>query len=206
MCTNLFFHFYCKFIFNLQLQSSGSKEMKIHKFLNTFAFIMCGFGDLFLCIKSFVQQNQKIYFLLGIFFFLVAQITFSYLFSLHVKNGKLEYSKLSIFTWFPFLLLSSALLNVLNILTLEKVLMYAITFYSIAITIMAWRAAVRKSKWRLIGSLIFILSDSLIAVRTFTTYHSDLNISNEIVSFAIMSTYWVALYLFSTTFCELKDE
>lgn len=148
----------------------------------------------------------------GIFFFLLAQLSFAYLFSINYKGDSFSLSTpIAFASIIPFLLVS---IPPFIIFTqggkLVGFLFYAVLFYVIAISIMGWRSLARASfskfGWiRVFGSFIFILSDLMIAFGVFTDYYHKYSIPPTLVSFCIMSTYWISLYCFTYSFQEYLE-
>jgi uncharacterized membrane protein YhhN len=142
-------------------------------------FFSC-LGDTFL---MFQKQNQ-LYFLLGLGSFLLAQVCYVMLFQ---QEGESRH-----FRWLPFISYSCLLLFfLLNKLPGEFKI--PIIIYSVVITLMGIRASERKVSDKsyqlvLVGAILFILSDSLIALSKFV-------VTIPLSGLWIMATYVVAQYL-----------
>ena len=80
--------------------------------LNTFAFIMCGFGDFFLALNAVLKT--ELHFKLGILSFLIAQLCFSYMYNSKIGFYK-DALKFNFFHFFPYLLYGGTLLIILKI-------------------------------------------------------------------------------------------
>jgi uncharacterized membrane protein YhhN len=116
-------------------------------YLNVIALIFCGFGDYFMELRHYYTgSDQKITFVYGILSFLVAQLTFGYLFSLHIENiGKsTDFTLSTPFSfkkWLPFLLFLTPLLFYVKAgPNVDNNIFIGVVFYAICISIMAWRA------------------------------------------------------------------
>eukprot|EP01080_Neovahlkampfia_damariscottae_P009135 gene9135-1224_t len=181
-------------------------------FLMIFAFTFCGFGDYFLAINS--KKHGDLFFMIGLLGFLVAQLTFTYMFKF--KKGRYNESAaiFNIFYLLPFLMYAIILCIALQIWTLNIVLIVAVPFYALAICSMATSATTSffannftiLSFLRLFGSISFVASDSILAIGAFTNYYKLLHIPSNIVSVAIMLTYWTALYSFAVSFEEIYQD
>lgn len=159
---------------------------KIKTNLNTqdkimlFALLFSCFGDIFL---MFQQQNPN-FFLFGLGSFLLAQVSYWFIFN---KKGKLSYIKR-----LPFTVYTIGLVFFLW----EKIpseFLLPIFVYSFAIMMMGIAAVQRQTNTKsyqyvLIGAIIFIASDSLIAVNKFA-------FTIPMAGFWIMATYIIAQYL-----------
>lgn len=142
-------------------------------------------GDIFLMYRG--------YFLAGLAAFLVMQLLYMFAFAPEAPISTADSS---------FRLKTLAAVGILSIILLvvmpglrERALVFAVPLYGIAITSMAFIASLRSREVSrasyqrvLIGSLLFVVSDTLIAVNSFVSPvpHSH---------FWIMSTYMAAQYL-----------
>jgi uncharacterized membrane protein YhhN len=176
------------------------------------AFVFCGLGDLFLELRKFDSDRNTLHFILGIASFMIAQMTFAYLFSQRVgPGGKVVYSTWTILAWIPFLLLMCPVMIIILIGgKLNYMMITPVFLYATAISTMGWRALVKsREKYgsiRLIGSVVFIFSDSCIALDTFTDLRTKLKIPVTFVGFVIMFTYWIALYCFTYSFASYSED
>ena len=164
------------FFYFQHVQSNLNKRDKIVLFALFFSCL----GDTFL---MFQKQNQ-LFFLLGLGSFLLAQVCYVLLFQ---QEGESRH-----FRWLPFISYSCLLLFFL----LNKPpsdFKIPIIIYSVVITLMGIRASERKVSDKsyqlvLIGAILFILSDSLIAL-------SKLVVNIPLSGLWIMAPYVVAQYL-----------
>lgn len=165
---------------------------KTGKFL-LFALLFSWFGDLFLIFES------PLYFLLGLSSFLVAHLFYIIIFLSISKPFKPK--AIHLFTILFFSLIAFIVLQTVWDNTGD--LQIPVLFYTIIISFMGMAAAFNTIKCReyfsLFGALLFIISDSLIAINTF---HSvSINFLN--FPFLIMLTYISAqiilVYSVSTT-------
>lgn len=163
------------FYFQLTRQTFNKRDKIV-----LLALLFSCLGDIFLMF----QKHDHIYFLLGLGSFLLAQVCYVILFQ---QEGKSLY-----FRWLPFISYSCLLLFFLlnNIPGDFKI---PIIIYSVVITLMGIRASERKVNDKsyqlvLIGAILFILSDSLIALSKFV-------VNIPLSGFLVMSTYVSAQYL-----------
>ncbi|MCW7492424.1 lysoplasmalogenase [Leptospira sp. 2 VSF19] len=146
------------------------------------------FGD------SFLALPKQGYFVFGLGSFLIAQLIYSYAFTLD--------SKIKPILAIPFLLFGCSFFLIL----VPKLgsLLVPVGVYISAICLMGWRAAARNSSSKpfylgLIGALVFILSDSIIAYSMFLKPEMD----RFTASMGIMVTYYIAqLLIYSATKVE----
>ncbi len=161
-------------------------------------FMLWGFifsigGDTFL---MFSNVGAEQFFLFGLGSFLLAQISYTIAFNRYpgFKHGFLKAKP-----WFalPLLLFFVAIVWHLRP-GLETGLKITVTVYALAITIMALsclhlsgRAPVKAFRWMMIGAVLFLLSDTLIALGKFR----PTGLPDEMSRVLIMITYVVAQYL-----------
>ena len=155
------------------------------------AFVFSLFGDVFMMLTD----KGEIYFLLGLFFFLIAQFFYIFLFwlSVQVENG-IPFLKKN-YTYLVFYIFYGGFIFFILFPKLETTLKTAVFVYIIAISAMSVMAL---NRYRVVnylsfvlvyvGSLLFIISDTLIALNSFyeaIPYHR----------IYIMSTYISAQFL-----------
>jgi uncharacterized membrane protein YhhN len=144
------------------------------------ALVFSLFGDSFLALPS------SAYFVPGLGSFLVAQLVYSYAFSIGSRS--------SLILFLPFLLFG---LTFFYFLRPELgPLLIPVAVYITAICFMGWRSAARVATrpvylLGLFGAIIFIASDSIIAYSMFLNRTMD----RQIASLLIMITYYVAQLL-----------
>ncbi|TGM13670.1 lysoplasmalogenase [Leptospira selangorensis] len=149
------------------------------------------FGDAFLAIP------KEGFFVPGLGSFLIAQLLYAYAFTLD--------SKVKPILAIPFLIFGSSFFIALSPKLGE--LTIPVGFYISAICLMGWRAAARNSITKpfylgLLGALVFILSDSIIAYSMFLNRGMD----RSIASLGIMITYYLAqVLIYSATKSEELD-
>ena len=175
------------FVFvNSKLSSSFSK-------LIFFALLFSGFGDVFL--MPYVDN-----FMLGLASFLIAHIF--YIVAFIKGNNLIEGVKKSIKSTVVLLLAYSALVYVLvtNMLAVETdvVMILAVVVYASVITLMVLSTfslyannASLETKLMMIGAILFMFSDSVIAINKFV-------IEIPLSGLWIMSTYTLAQFLITT--------
>lgn len=144
------------------------------------ALLFSCFGDTFL---MFQRQNPN-FFLFGLGSFLLAQLSYAFIFH---KESKAQYLKR-----IPFLLYSVLLFNYL-INDIPRDFRIPVGLYTLAITLMGIKAMERQTNAKsylfvLIGAITFIASDSLIAINKFV-------FKIPLSDVWIMATYIVAQYL-----------
>jgi alkenylglycerophosphocholine/alkenylglycerophosphoethanolamine hydrolase len=146
------------------------------------------FGDSFLALPG------AGYFVPGLGSFLVAQLVYSYAFSLGSKSSLLRSLPFLVFGLTFFYFLQPQLGS----------LLVPVAVYVTAICLMGWRSASRVASGKvytlgLAGALIFILSDSIIAYSMFLNPSMD----RQVASLCIMITYYAAqLLIYSATKVE----
>ncbi len=146
------------------------------------AMIFAIFGDIFLMFSS------EDFFKLGLGSFLIMQILYTFTFLQdRIVNTKTILIK-SIPVLFITLLVITYLWNGLGDLKVP------VTIYALAISLMVISALIRKTSvnWYgpvVIGVVLFLVSDALIAVSKFG------NMSDNILKYLIMATYMIAQYL-----------
>jgi uncharacterized membrane protein YhhN len=155
-------------------------------------------GDVFLMFT----QLDEIYFMLGLGAFMIAHLFYIGAFYVDCTN-KIEVSKryvLPIFLVFGFVCMTyyTVLRPYLGNMK------FPVLFYSFAITLMAITAALRYGKtntksfaWILLGALMFLLSDSILAYNKFVEHI-------EIGDLLIMITYMLAQFLIAIGTVERK--
>ncbi|WP_199118865.1 lysoplasmalogenase [Pedobacter sp. ASV28] len=155
-------------------------------------------GDVFLMFT----QLDEIYFMLGLGAFMIAHLFYIGAFYVDCTN-KIEVSKryvLPIFLVFGFVCMTyyTVLRPYLGNMK------FPVLFYSFAITLMAITAALRYGKtntksfaWILLGALMFLLSDSILAYNKFVE-------RIEIGDLLIMITYMLAQFLIAMGTVERK--
>lgn len=155
-------------------------------------------GDVFLMFT----QLDEIYFMLGLGAFMIAHLFYIGAFYVDCTN-KIEVSKryvLPIFLVFGFVCMTyyTVLRPYLGNMK------FPVLFYSFAITLMAITAALRYGKtntksfaWILLGALMFLLSDSILAYNKFVE-------RIEIGDLLIMITYMLAQFLIAIGTVERK--
>jgi uncharacterized membrane protein YhhN len=156
------------------------------------ALIGSFFGDTFLLFFPFNEN----FFLLGLGSFLIAQLMYTYIFVSQVKTGKgkvdvrLRILWILVFCSFYFLLMNYLWPNLGEFLP-------PVIIYGMAICLMGLSAAFRYGMvmidsyiWVLGGALMFIASDTVIAINQFV-YKGDMPYAQVI----IMVLYVVAQYL-----------
>ena len=166
------------------LQTQNQRNFQDKLMLVAFFFSLL--GDIFLMIKS-----EK-FFMFGLGSFLITHLFYIFVFS---RNEL----KMNILTRIAFLIFSGIMLLILKD-NVNKSLLIPIIIYMITITIMAISASERKTNpdsYRLIllGAILFVLSDTLIAIDKFV-------VPVPFQTFLIMGTYVLAQYLICVGFLK----
>lgn len=151
---------------------------------NTFimAMIFALFGDIFLMF------NSVDFFLLGLGSFLIMQVLYIFTF----LKDRISDTKTVIFKAIPVLFLT--ILVIMFLWSGLGDLKIPVTIYALAISLMVISALIRKTsvEWYgpvVIGVILFLISDALIAVSKFG------NFADGILKYLIMATYMIAQYL-----------
>jgi uncharacterized membrane protein YhhN len=137
-------------------------------------------GDTFLMFQG---KNPQ-FFLLGLGSFLIAQLAYCVIFS---KGGKRDFLKR-----IPFVIYATSIFYFLKP-NISKDFLLPIIVYTLAITWMGSQAAERQTNQKsyrfvLVGAILFIISDSLIAINKFT-------FAIPLSGLWVMATYIAAQYL-----------
>lgn len=149
----------------------------------------------FSCLGDILLLDKAQYFVFGLASFLLAHL-------LYIKLTASEIQKVSwkeiLLVSIPFVLFLFGLLQLLysNLNEMKiPVIVYGIVISSFgASTLMVYRQEKStENMWLLLGALLFILSDSMIAINTFYS-------ANGMYPFLIMTTYILAQYLIVKSF------
>lgn len=81
----------------------------------------------------------------------------------------------------------------------NEALLLPVLFYVIVISLMAWSAIMTRNMWAIIGSILFVISDSILAWNMFI---SDITFSGLF----IMTTYYGAQFLIARSIGSLKTD
>jgi uncharacterized membrane protein YhhN len=148
------------------------------------SLLLCAAGDVAL------ELGAEQYFIIGLGFFLIAQIMFIVTFS---RDFKMQKSRIAIITILAVYALAMAIVMTPSL----KEMAIPVYLYLIVITMMGIFAALRaaKNKLTLYGAVSFIVSDSIIAINKFM-------MPVPAVDYLVMVTYYLALFLI--TFGYLK--
>lgn len=158
--------------------------------LASLGFLFSWIGDLFMMFSG-----EFLYFILGIASFLVAQVLYAFLFLRTINiSGKKSFLKKKPVWLIPYIAFG-LIIYILLFTQLDAVLKTAIFVYMTAILTMSAMALNRYGNGHpmsfslvLVGSLLFVASDSLIAINRFL-------VSIPYEGLFIMSTYIAAQYL-----------
>jgi len=168
------------------LQTRNQRNFQDKLILVAFFFSMLG--------DTFLMFNGEIYFMFGLGSFLITHLFYIFVFS----RNRLKINPLvRIF----FLVFSIIILFVLK-KNISNFFIIPIVIYVITITIMAIFASERNTNTKsyrlvLMGAILFLLSDSLIAIDKFV-------VPIPFQTFLIMGTYILAQYLISVGFLKRK--
>lgn len=120
-------------------------------------------GDITLLLKEY----NDIYFITGIVFFLILQL-FYIIHHLKYKNGiKNRYSIILI-------ILLGILYYIFVVKDIDTIILISITIYMILLLTMLYIAMIYQNKRIILGSILFVLSDSLIVIDKYR-YHWEYN-------------------------------
>jgi uncharacterized membrane protein YhhN len=155
------------------------------------ALVFSSFGDIFLALRN---GN---YFVFGLLSFLVAHLLFIALWLRHWPKPLRANSSQKLIVAALLLFLAVMLWWLLPIPGLSV----PVAIYMCVLTTMAMTAALAdcKSNWVVSGALLFLLSDTLIALSTFKHL-----VSGKLAGFLIWSTYYLAQYLMTFGFIGEK--
>jgi uncharacterized membrane protein YhhN len=141
------------------------------------SLLLCAAGDIAL------ELGAGKYFIIGLGFFLIAQIMFIVTFS---RDSKMQRFMIPI-----IVILAIYAIAMASIMTPSlKEMAIPVYFYLVVITLMGIFAALRasKNKLTLYGAVSFIVSDSIIAINKFM-------MPVPAVDYIVMITYYLALFL-----------
>lgn len=124
-------------------------------------------------------------FILGLATFLIGHLFYVVGFSRAWKFSKLRFSMILLILTYSFLM--GRILVIALIEDGNNTLVFPVIAYVIVISLMAWMAIMSGNKWAIIGSLLFVISDSILSWNMFV---SDIPQS----TFLIMSTYYSAQF------------
>lgn len=154
------------------------------------AFFFSWLGDILLMLSG----KNELFFFAGVGGFFCAQVTYIYIFSKFSEKGGKGYLQKNPWLSLFFLAYVAGMLLLL-FPGLEGMMKPIITVYAISLMLMSMMALNRSGRvgamsFKLVfaGSLLFLLSDSMIA---FNKFHSDI----PLAGFLIMLTYIAAQYL-----------
>jgi alkenylglycerophosphocholine/alkenylglycerophosphoethanolamine hydrolase len=141
------------------------------------SLLLCAAGDVVL------EIGAEQYFIIGLGFFLIAQIMFIVTFS---RDFKMQKSRIPIIA----LLAAYALAMAIVMTPSLGEMAIPVYLYLIVITLMGIFAALRaaKNKFTLYGAVSFIVSDSILAINKFMT-------PVPAADYLVMVTYYLALFL-----------
>lgn len=162
------------------------KQLNFQDKLMLIAFFFSMMGDTFLMFQG------ETYFMFGLGSFLITHLFYIFVFS----RNRLKANWLARFS---FIIFSVIMLFILQS-NINAALLIPIIIYMIAITVMAITASERninsESYWLvLIGAILFVLSDSLIAINKFV-------VTIPLQTILIMGTYILAQYLIAIGFLK----
>jgi uncharacterized membrane protein YhhN len=148
-------------LFFVYHQASGKVTMRI--LLLCVALIFSWLGDLAL------MQKEEMYFLLGLGSFLITQVTYTYIYF----KSTFEKPELRLMPLLPILTFTIFLLFILVPIVPDN-MQIPIVVYGLSLTAMASMARLRGGltsdnsfQWVMMGSLLFVVSDSAIAIDKF---------------------------------------
>lgn len=147
---------------------------------------------LFTCMLADVLIAYS--FILGLATFLLGHLFYLYGFTRAWKFSKIRFSMILFIFLYSFLIGKTLVTTMLE--NGDNSLVLPVIAYVIVISLMAWAAIMTGNKWAIVGSILFVLSDSILAWNMFV---SDVPQS----SFFIMSTYYMAQFLIAHSLSTL---
>lgn len=154
------------------------------------AFFFSWLGDNFLM----VSHKDELFFFAGVGGFFLAQLSYIYIYSRYSEGQRPGYLRKKPLLIIPFLLyvggIYYALLPGLEGIMKPVILVYALSLMGMSMMALNRRGRVNPRSFRFVffGSLLFLLSDSMIAINKFTAEFA-------LAGFWIMITYISAQYL-----------
>ena len=163
------------------------------------AFFFSWTGDMFLMFSG--GYENEMFFYLGVAGFLLAQLTYIYVFSKRAETGVPGLVQRKLFWSLPFLAFVAGLFLYL-LPDLEGVMKVVILIYALSLMFMSMLALNRKHRVAhlsyilvFVGSILFLLSDSMIAINKFSVTIPE-------AGFWIMLSYMAAQYLITRGLTE----
>ena len=185
---------------------SVEKPLKIIIYALVFSF----FGDVFLMfLMSF--PDKEYFFLAGLASFLVAHVLYIVLFVKYINKAKKSILTRKPYLVFPFVLYGISLLMYLYSAANSKfiemqipVIVYAaVIMFMVIAAIARYERVLQKSfAWVLVGALLFMFSDTLIALNNFSEIFTN---KKYIAKFFIMSLYVIGQYLITAGIVEWQN-
>ncbi|MCR8659585.1 lysoplasmalogenase [Paenibacillus endoradicis] len=153
------------------------KKKELHHYLVILGLLFCMLGD-------YTLQ----WFIIGLFSFLIGHIFYIFAFNLRRSKGIRNKSIGFIISAYAIIM---AIIMVMSLIDGQKGgLIVPVILYIVVISLMVWTAWLTKNIWIMIGSLCFMVSDSILAWNMFVA-------SIDIASLLIMSTYYGAQFCFA---------
>lgn len=181
-------------IYSIQTKNQEN-DAKLPFFIAGLFFAL--FGDIFLMIQ------EMDLFIPGLASFLVMQVCYAYAF--YLDNPQKLISKYAYLRLAPFILFAIIFYFILQPHLSGIVIKVAVAIYALSIAIMAWLSLLRKNKIStpsfflvFTGAILFMISDSIIAVDKFIT-------SVPLNTIWVMGTYCLAQYLITLGFLKTKQ-
>jgi len=153
------------------------KKKELHHYLVIIGLLFCMLGDYSLQ-----------WFIIGLFSFLIGHIFYILAFNLRRSKGKRN-NLMGLFISAYAIIM--AIIMVKSLIEGQKGgLIVPVILYIFVISLMVWIAWLTKNIWIMIGSLSFMVSDSILAWNMFVS-------SVDVASLLIMSTYYGAQFCFA---------
>ena len=171
--------------------------------------VFCALGDIFLQLEHSAKEINMPWFVIGLVSFLIGHLCFNFAFMAVASGGK----RGSTYGLLPFILWGLAIvIPCLYYLPPNKIeLVIGIPVYAFALLLMAQKSLtiymmtskVQFPWYAFIGSLIFGVSDSILSLNKFVFKTERSGLFNA-PSLAVISTYFLAVYLISESASHLQ--
>lgn len=171
-------------IYYAYLQAPAKKSLT--HWLLLIGLFFCMFGD-----------GLLVWFVVGLSAFLIGHLFYFARFLSTWNFSKIGFSTIVPIAIYGFLIGK----EIISALTLDgnDALVLPVLFYIIVISLMAWSAFMTGNKWAIVGSILFVISDSILSWNMFVY---DIPYSGIL----IMTTYYSAQFLIATSIRSIVAE
>jgi uncharacterized membrane protein YhhN len=166
--------------------SQATRKKSATHWLLLSGLTFCMFGD-----------GLLVWFIVGLTAFLIGHLFYSAAFLSRWKFSLLRFLMIIPITLYGFII-GKEIINAI-LLDGNNALVLPVSFYIIVISLMAWSAIMTGNKWAIAGSILFVISDSILSWNMFV---SDITHSGVL----IMTTYYGAQFLIATSIRNVEPD